>query len=228
MCGRHEVSFIVLIRNNLVSMSPNPSEFPPDRAPESSSSKQPAPRPEFDSEFADPQSIKPDAPLSPDRPEPTVNFLQDGPLIFEAPVIETNPKVPTQIGLPAIQHRFHQQILALGVAWIILGSLVARARVLDLIREQPIGDYALQLEFALVVKDLYLLLALAWIISGVLTCLKIMPGVYIGLGFSYLALLIYFNLWMWIGLFAIIFQAHRVIGYAGLLQQRGISLTAKP
>jgi hypothetical protein len=164
--------------------------------------------------------------------------LQDEPAFRAIPDHSPNPYQSPQIEMPmfapapAANLRLHKtlkdfrsQILALGVAWIILAGLALAAGVLiGVIGEQP--DDATPIVMAVVG-----VVGLLWGGLGVCACLKQMWAVYTGLVLSYLSVagnLLQMNLCPIVILVLIIVQAHRVIGFAKELQRAGVPLTTRP
>jgi hypothetical protein len=121
---------------------------------------------------------------------------------------------------------FRSQMLALGVAWIILGVLAGGIGVFmasSMVR--PAGEY----EGILV--GIFAVSSLMWLTMGTCTCLKQMWAVYTGLVLSYISLvgnLLGLNICAVILFIAIIVQAHRVIGFASQIKRAGLPLDAKP
>jgi hypothetical protein len=154
--------------------------------------------------------------------------------VIPADANEPNPYAPPRTSAEAGVHavpapvdrvmvkKFRDQILALGVLWIIIGTLAAGLGVFGLGRTSD----------APVLLSIVVILGLAWIVIGVLACLKHMWAVYAGLVLSYLSLVGQLvNLNLNLGLLVVIlviFQAHRVIGWAKQMRAAGIPLTAKP
>jgi hypothetical protein len=147
---------------------------------------------------------------------------------------EPNPYAPPRTSAEAGVHvvpvpvdrvmvkKFRDQILALGVLWIIGGTLAAGIGVFGLARP---SDAPVPLAVVAV-------LGLAWIVIGVLTCLKHLWAVYVGLVLSYLSLvgqLVTLNLNLGlVVVILVILQAHRVSGWAKRMRAAGVPLTAKP
>jgi len=125
--------------------------------------------------------------------------------------------------------KFREQIHALGAVWIFLGSVAALVAGFAVLGSTSVAK--------LLGADVMLLLVIIgamgglWLTVGILTCLKQMWAVYVGLGLSYLSLvgqILNFNVCSTIILIAVILQAHRVIGWANQMNAAGIPLTAKP
>lgn len=135
---------------------------------------------------------------------------------------------PGQVDRTIIK-KFREQILALGVLWILLGCLAGTVVVLASGGSRAFGA-------GLAGEDRLLLgiiaaLALFWVVLGVLTCMKQMWAVYVGLVLSYISALgniIQLRVCALVLLIFVILQAHRVIKWAGQLRAAGFPLTAKP
>lgn len=147
---------------------------------------------------------------------------------YQPPQIETPMFAPA----PAVNLRLHKalkdfrsQILALGVAWIILAGLALGAGVL-------IGAFGeLADEATPILLAVVGVAGLLWGGLGICTCLKQMWAVYTGLVLSYLSVvgnLVQLNMCPVVILVIIIVQAHRVIGLSKELQQAGVPLTTRP
>lgn len=143
-------------------------------------------------------------------------------------VSESSFAVPTDAVDRDTVKKFRQQIHALGAFWIIIGCALSTV-VLDLldlrpgIIDMPDGNVA--------VLAVFFCVGLAWIMLGVLACLKQLWAVYVGIVLTYLSLLVQarsLNLFPMVILFLVILQAHRVITWAKRLQSAGVPLTAKP
>jgi hypothetical protein len=123
---------------------------------------------------------------------------------------------------------FRSQILALGVFWIIIGTLVT---ALGIFAGGTTFDSYEEGDFETLVRVVFIVIGASWTVLGVLSCLKQVWAVYVGLVLSYISLLgnlINVNLCGLIILIVVIVQAHRVIGWAGKLRRVGIALTARP
>jgi hypothetical protein len=119
--------------------------------------------------------------------------------------------------------KFRQQIHALGAFWIIIGS-AAGAAGLGIFRADTADNNVPIAAIMLVVGG-------GWIVVGILSCLKYVGAVYVGLVVSYISLLVQvltFNICPIIILIVVILQAHRVIGWARQLRRAGIPLATKP
>lgn len=118
----------------------------------------------------------------------------------------------------AVIKTFRDQVVALGVVWIIFGVLAAG--LVLLIRGNP--DLASMLGGAQTgLLILIAVMGIVWFVLGVLTCLKQMVAVYVGLALSYLSLVgqvLNFNVIAAVILVLIILQAHRVIRLAKQLR----------
>lgn len=126
-----------------------------------------------------------------------------------------------------ILRKFRQQMLALGVLWILLGLFAIGLGVYVLSTIAPFmsesARYVL-IGITLVSGTLHLLI-------GVLTCCRQIAAVYVGLVLGYLSLvgnLLNLNLCALAILAVVLIQAHRVIGWARHLKRQGIALSTKP
>lgn len=140
-----------------------------------------------------------------------------------------NPPVASTLEMVRVVKQFRQQMHALGALWFILGALAAFVAGGMLISNDP----EIQEDQVAVFITVGLLFILGAILLGVgvLTCLKNMPAVWVGLSFSYLMVvvsLLVVNICGIVVLGAAILQAHRVIRWANDLQRKGILLTARP
>lgn len=111
---------------------------------------------------------------------------------------------------------FRSQILALGVLWIIFG-LMSSAFAVSIftgnLGDLQQSDPGLWKAMILVIG----MLATGWLVSGVLSVMRSIIGVYTGLVLSYLALVasaIQIGVCWVVILIVIIVQAHRVIGFS--------------
>lgn len=124
--------------------------------------------------------------------------------------------------------KFRSQIQALGILWILFGVLCAAVTIAIFF----VSDMQLQEPIARIIFAAILgFLTFIWLISGILSCYKIMPGVWIGLAASYLSLagnVINFNLCGLVIMLVAIIQGHRVISWASKLSAEGIPLNQKP
>lgn len=146
---------------------------------------------------------------------------------------EQNPYQAPSVGGVALESpllllkKFRSQIHALGGFWIVVAVLngVAAAFIAGL----PSTGEMEGLNF--VIAGVLGVFALAWAMIGILTCLKKIPAVYIGLVLSYIALVtsvVNFSICPVLLYGAAILQAHRVIGWAKELKRTGIPLNAIP
>src|SRR5262245_53734401 len=148
---------------------------------------------------------------------------------YESPSIDAQPPpAPTLTAAnPAavkMMRTFRVQIRALGLAWIVMGSIavaVAMVFLLPAARPQP---------ETFVLLTVLAALGLAWLIMGILAWRQQIGAVYVGLVVLYLALLPSFcvSLWLTVGLFASILQAHGVLAWARAIRRMGIPLTTSP
>lgn len=116
---------------------------------------------------------------------------------------------------PALARKFREQMLALGVLWILIGA--GAAGLVWLVVQ---GN--MDLAWTLGGESRLLLIVTAalggtWLVVGIFTCAKQMWAVYLGLLLSYLSLLgnlIRLNLCSIVVVALVILQAHRVIGWS--------------
>lgn len=119
---------------------------------------------------------------------------------------------------------FRSQIVALGVAWILMGTLVLGIVLFAITNQRQEGGVLL---FA---GGIAVALSVLWIILGTFTCLKHLWAVYTGLVLSYISLvgnLFSLNLCALLFVLAIIVQAHRVLGFAKQIRMAGLPLNTR-
>lgn len=150
---------------------------------------------------------------------------------YEAPSTDAEDIRP-QLGNPPpdfeLVQKFRQQIHALGAFWIIIGLLAVGIVTAGLMMGN--GIMRPNSQRPLIAFGVVATLGIAWIALGILTCLKKMWAVYVGLGLSYLSAvlqLLSLNVCGVVILILVILQAHRVIGWATKLKTAGVSLSAK-
>ena len=132
---------------------------------------------------------------------------------------------------PAIIVKFREQIHALGAFWIIIGGIASGLVAMVFLGSADFLTSDPDNIVFLIVAGVSGFMGLAWVVLGVLTCLKQMWAVYTGLVLSYLSAalqLLNLNLCAIAILVIVILQAHRVIGWARKMQAMGTPLTAKP
>jgi len=126
-----------------------------------------------------------------------------------------------------ILRKFQQQMLALGVLWILLGLFAIGLGVFLLFPTSP----SLSESARSVLIGIMLISGTLHLLIGVLTCCKQIIAVYVGLVLGYISLvgnLLNLNLCALAILAVILVQAHRVIGWARHLKRQGIALSTKP
>ena len=130
---------------------------------------------------------------------------------FQAPTPIEPLAEPVDSALNAAEEKkFNQQIIALGAFWIIIGAITLGFVGVAFSNGQRLPLSVGGLVFVGV-------LGLLWIGIGVLTCMKKIPAVWVGLILSYLSLLgqvISVNLCGLVILVLVITQAHRVISWS--------------
>jgi hypothetical protein len=142
---------------------------------------------------------------------------------------EKTPVLST-VDMVRVVKQYRQQMHSLGTLWIIIGCLgVVLGTVFafrDLSQVGGMEEY-----YRPMIVSSFVMTGVVWFGLGILTCLKQMWAVWIGLILSYvmvLASLLNFNLCGIVVVGAAIFQAHRVIGWAKEMQRRGIPLSTRP
>jgi len=135
---------------------------------------------------------------------------------------------------PEFIKNFREQVHGLGALWIFIGAMACVLVGLTVSVIPLAKDFAIESSLLLILLTGH---ALVWIALGVLTCLKQIWAVYVGLVLTYLALLGRFYLFLfepslWGILLTIIFvtailRAHRVIRWARQIIMWGLPLTTK-
>jgi hypothetical protein len=156
---------------------------------------------------------------------------EDEPNPYQAPESELRPPVDLERAAVTreLVKKFRDQTLALGVLWIILGTATAAMGGIFLRRTPGYLHAVGPSVYALLLVNV--VLNLVWVVLGVLTCMKQLGAVHVGLVLSYLFLLervVSLNVPMAVILIAVILQAHRVIGWARQMRAASVPLTAKP
>lgn len=125
--------------------------------------------------------------------------------------------------------QFRTQAHALGALWIIIGTAAVAVAGLafqgNAFLANNLGG-STQILLGIVAS-----MGALWFALGLLTCLKQIWAVYIGLVLSYLSLLgqvVNFNICGCIIVILMILQAHRVIGWAKKMRAAGFPMTTKP
>lgn len=154
------------------------------------------------------------------------------PLDSAPPVVGGAPVIDPAAGRERrVINKFRAQIHALGLAWVIFGVLVTAAGVFVLLSANEGTPRLDQVKTSPYLAYLICCVGASWIAIGVLTCLKQMWSVYVGLVLTCAMLcsnLIELRVvWVMIEA-AIIVQAHRILGYAKKLSAAGIALTTQP
>lgn len=115
---------------------------------------------------------------------------------------------------------FRDQMNALGVLWILLGGFKVGVVALLFVNgpgPREMEGSGMRPQTLQILATVIGFLGLLQLTTGVLTCFKWMPAVYVGLGFTYLSLvnsLVGFSLVRAAIDVAVILQGHRVIGMA--------------
>ncbi|HEV7282466.1 MAG TPA: hypothetical protein VGN57_19845 [Pirellulaceae bacterium] len=142
------------------------------------------------------------------------------------------PVSPYQAYLPILK-QFREQMLALGVLWLLFGALgsVAGAALVAM----HLGQFDVDAErlegFPLFLALFALAIGLLWLFAGVGTLMKRQGAVIAGLVLSYLWLVgnvISLNLCLAALAIVVIIQAHRVLRFASQLRAAGVPLDTKP
>ena len=118
---------------------------------------------------------------------------------------------------------FRIQIRALGFVWIVMGSIAIVVAVLFLLPARPQPPM-------MVFLAVLAAAGLVWLVTGILAWRRQIAAVYVGLVLLYVALLPSFcvSIWLTLGLFAVILQAHGALAWARAIKRMGIRLTALP
>lgn len=136
--------------------------------------------------------------------------------------------VVSTVDMVKLVKQYRQQMHSLGALWIIIGGLAVILGIVFVANDHGVAEDEI---VHYVMVGIFLVMGSLWLGLGVLTCLKQMWAVYVGLVLSYLMVvnsLISFNLCGIVIIGAAIFQAHRVIGWAKELQRKGIPLSTRP
>ena len=123
---------------------------------------------------------------------------------------------------------FRQQIHALGALWIIIGSLSVALAIVAL--QGNSGVAGLVGNSDKIVLAIVFAAGAIWFVLGLLTCLKKIWAVYVGLVLSYLSLAgqaLNVRIIGVVIMILVILQAHRVIGWSKQMRAAGVPLTAK-
>lgn len=137
-----------------------------------------------------------------------------------------SPVVST-VDMVKLVKQFRQQMHSLGALWIIIGSLAVIAGTVFAVSARGAGDDIDQY----LITGMFVVMGSIWLGLGIMTCLKQMWAVWVGLVLSYLMVLnslLSLNLCGIVILGAAIFQAHRVIGWAKEMRLKSIPLTTRP
>lgn len=142
------------------------------------------------------------------------------------------PASPYQAFLPILK-QFREQMLALGVLWILFGALgsVAGAALVAMHLGQIQVDPQRLDAFPLVLALFALGIGLLWLVAGIGTLMKRQGAVVAGLVLSYLWLLgnvVSLNLCLAALAIVVIIQGHRVLRFASQLRAAGVPLDTKP
>jgi len=130
---------------------------------------------------------------------------------------------------PTLPRRFRQQTEALGALWILLGFLTSVASLIVLFMFPE--EAAQYVRHSQVVLILAAVMGAIWFVLGVLTLLRFMWAVSIGLILGYFSLVgnvLTLNIVGAVIMIAIIIQAHIVNRLEYQMRVAGLPLTAKP
>ena len=131
---------------------------------------------------------------------------------YQAPTsVETNPEAVDSALNAAEEKKFNQQIVALGGFWIFIGLLAAGLAGVAVFSDGP------PLPFSAIGFTVIGFLGVLLIGIGVLTCMKKIAAVWIGLILSYVSIvgqLLLQNLCGLVIFVIVIAQAHRVISWS--------------
>ena len=143
-----------------------------------------------------------------------------------------SPVSPYQEHLPILK-QFREQMLALGVLWILLGTLGAvggGAVVAGQLGQGQVDDPRVA-TLNMVLGCFAAGVGALWLIAGVGTLFKRMEAVVAGLVLSYIWLIgnvVGLNLCVAALAIVVLIQAHRVLRFASQLRAAGVPLDTKP
>ena len=123
--------------------------------------------------------------------------------------------------------QFREQTRSLGLVWIIFGGLNLAIAALAFTGNAQIRKLAGGQEVVFVFAGVF---GSIWIICGILSLVKILPAIFVGLGLTYIAIalnVITLNICGIVIDIVIILQAHRVIRWASKMRQAGVPLDTK-
>lgn len=148
-----------------------------------------------------------------------------------------DPPARPRVGKKEVR-QFREQIHALGGLWVFFGLIVLGLTIAVLAVGANVGVFGPDDQFYVI---LLAAIGLSWLTTGVLAFLKEMWGVYLGLGMTYLSLVVQVvqlkdmregaicgKVIAFAILIAVIAQAHRVIGWANKMRAAGLPLNTKP
>jgi hypothetical protein len=156
---------------------------------------------------------------------------EDEPNPYQAPAsdLDQPAAVDASAVRPGLIKMFRDQAVALGAVWVLLGGVLAAGGGLVSWRAGRDVRLGVGLDMPTFVVGMAVL-GLTWLVLGVLTCLKQVGAVYVGLVLSYLALLtqvLTLNFCGSILLILVILQAHRVIRWGNQMRAAGIPMNAR-
>lgn len=141
--------------------------------------------------------------------------------------LESSPPGDVGVAHAKLVKDFRSQSLALGVLWVIFGLLCVGVLAALFGGAMPnMQGEAMGSAFAVILG----VIAVGWLVSGVLALMKNIWGVYFGLVLSYLSLIgnvLQMSVCGIVILIVIAIQAHRVIGFANKMKSLGIPLNQK-
>lgn len=121
--------------------------------------------------------------------------------------------------------QFRTQIHAIGAAWIFFAALAGL-----LLIYVAAGGNNFPPETRNILAVGFIISCLLWLVAGIFTCFKYTAAVYLGLVLSYISAignLSHGNVCAILLLVLVIWQAHRVLGFAKKMRERGIPLTTR-
>jgi hypothetical protein len=140
---------------------------------------------------------------------------------------EETPDIRSSITRELVKS-FRDQIHALGAFWIFIGVLAMVIGTLAIMGNKLFAD---NLGSQMILLFITAALGVLWLVTGIMTLLKQMWAVYVGLVLSYLSLVGQFFTLNFCGILIlalVIIQAHRVIGWANKMNANHVPLTTKP
>ena len=151
---------------------------------------------------------------------------------YASPVYDpVKSSVISTVDMVKLVKQFRQQMHSLGALWIIIGILVALMGYAIEMHFREVREEGQNILEQHIMVGILVLAGVAWLGLGVITCLKQIWAVWVGLILSYLMALnslLSLNICGLVIMGAAIFQAHRVIGWAKEMKRKGIPLATCP